>query len=237
MQWQDNGIIIGAFPLSDSSDRMIILTKNKGMRSGLYRKKKNHSLFIGDIAHITWQGRLAEHLGRFSIEVENCVYSQIIYKRQKILLLASLSELLIKILPDSHEYPEIYNGLEHFLYKDLSSNSYMSLYVYFELFLLKNLGFPLDFEKCAVTGKTEDLTYVSPSSGRAVSKLSAGKYIDKMLLLPRFLVKRNTETDNQELKNALNLTGYFLSKYLFHGQPLPQSRTLLLNSFRQRRTA
>lgn len=237
MQWQDSAIILGIFPLGESSQRVVCLTKHNGLHAGLYRKKKNNALFLGDKACVTWQGRLAEQLGTFTIEVEACVYSQTLYDRKRLLLLSSLADLLMKILPDCHAYPAAYDALCAFLYRDFLTKEYLSLYIYFEIFLLKLLGFPLELDACAVSGKTTDLIYVSPSSGRAVSRDAAGSYVSKMLHLPEFLTLRCTECDEHTCYKALNLTGFFISKHLFRGHPLPQSRTLLLNTLKLQRIA
>ena len=233
MQWQDSGIIIGVIPFGESKQRIICLTQHNGLKTGLFRPSKNQHLFLGDRALFTWRGRLEEHLGTFQIEVEESIYSQFLYQTQKIILLRTLTDLLSKILPDSHTYPEIFKHLECFLYHQILDSSFLSYYVHFEVFLLNQLGFHLDFTTCALTGETENLTHVSPNTGRAVTTLAAKPYIEKLLELPEFLQKDRTTDNILEIEKGLMLTGHFLSNHLLAGQPLSENRTFFIDSLKK----
>jgi DNA repair protein RecO (recombination protein O) len=101
-----------------------------------------------------------------------------------------------------------------------------------ELGLLQELGFGLDLTKCAATGATEDLAYVSPKTGRAVSRAAAGPYKEKLIELPAFLSTGGLPADNEELRKGLDLTGYFLERHVFwpHNKPLPAARARFMET-------
>ena len=108
---------------------------------------------------------------------------------------------------------------------------WLSNYIKWELILLSELGFGLDLKVCAVTGLKDDLSYVSPKSGRAVSKKGAGKWKNKLFLLPNFITKDNENTeDKNELINAIKITTFFLNRYgASIGLKLPDVRDRFTN--------
>jgi DNA repair protein RecO (recombination protein O) len=100
-----------------------------------------------------------------------------------------------------------------------------------EVKLLSSLGFRLSLDECVATGTCEDLEYVSPKSGCAVSKQAGEPYKDKLFKLPLFLKNNFTEYNDEELKTSdikesLRMTLYFLEKYVFlqNDIKLPESR-------------
>ena len=107
-----------------------------------------------------------------------------------------------------------------------------AIYVRLELGLLQELGFGLDLEKCAATGETEDLAFVSPRTGRAVSRAAAEPYKGKLLPLPAFLSTGGLPADPEELRQGLDLTGFFLERHVFwpHNKPLPPARARFMES-------
>lgn len=230
MQWQDEGIILGYFPLGETSVRLIVLTQDHGLRAGYFRLQKNHHLFPGDRASVRWQARLEEHLGRFSVEVTASIYARHMYHPQRSLLLLSACDLLIKTLTENTHHQPVYKVLVNFLENDLLSDDFLNHYIYFELFILKELGFELDLYTCVRTGSKTDLAYVSPTSGKAVSRGAVGEYRDKLLILPSFLAQGEFTQHTSELLQALQLTGYFFEKHILHRQTLPHRRKLLINS-------
>jgi DNA repair protein RecO (recombination protein O) len=104
------------------------------------------------------------------------------------------------------------------------------LMVRWELALLEELGFGLDFTACAATGSNDDLIYVSPRSGRAVSASAGEPYRDRLLALPGFLKGRAGGVTTEDIKRGFALTGHFLETRLLQpqGQSLPEPRTRLL---------
>ena len=96
--------------------------------------------------------------------------------------------------------------------------------VRFELAVLDDLGFGLDLDHCAVTGATEDLTHVSPKSGRAVSRAAAAPYLDRLLPLPSFLTARGNASPH-DIADALRLTSHFLQTHVQGPRNLTPSAT------------
>ena len=111
----------------------------------------------------------------------------------------------------------------------MEQKSWPERYVRFELALLAELGFGLDLQACAVTGQSTDLAYVSPRSGRAVSRQGAGKYADRLLPLPGFLLGREP-ADSAQIQAGLRLTGAFLRRHLFDAseRAMPNARERLV---------
>ena len=104
-----------------------------------------------------------------------------------------------------------------------------TIYVRWEIGLLAELGFGLDFSRCAATGGHDQLAYVSPRTGRAVSRAAGEPYRERLLPLPRFLVSGGAG-DAAEIGEALALTGHFLAAQVFAplNRPLPPARARLL---------
>ena len=104
----------------------------------------------------------------------------------------------------------------------------------YELGLLEELGFGLDFSRCAATGETEDLLYVSPKSGRAVSRLAGEPYKDRLFTLPQFLKEGGRGSSTMgDIIQALNLTGSFLMTHVLEpkNEELPEARRRLVAQF------
>ena len=95
--------------------------------------------------------------------------------------------------------------------------------------------FGLDLTQCAVTGATEDLAYVSPKTGRAVSEAAAGPYKEKLIELPAFLSTGGLPSDDDQLRKGLDLTGYFLERHVFwpHNKPLPPARARFMETLQR----
>jgi len=100
------------------------------------------------------------------------------------------------------------------LIENLLSKEWAVKYIFWELFLLSELGYGLDLEKCVVSGKKENLIYISPKSGKAVSKTEGEKYKNNLLYLPKFLINKNVEPTKDSLKQGISLTGFFINKFL-----------------------
>ena len=116
-------------------------------------------------------------------------------------------------LPRNNPQVNIYNKTVD-LIENLLSDEWTIKYIFWELFLLSEVGYGLDLEKCVVSGKKENLIYISPKSGKAVSEVEGKKYKDKLLKLPKFLIKRNVKPDEDSLKQALLVSGFFIDKFL-----------------------
>ena len=133
--------------------------------------------------------------------------------QNKLNALLTVCSIIDLSLPRNNPYVVIYNKTVD-LIEDLLSDEWVIKYIYWELFLLSELGYGLDLEKCVVSGKKENLIYISPKSGKAVSEEEGKKYKDKLFKLPKFLIKRNVKPNEDSLKQALLLSGFFIDKFL-----------------------
>ena len=140
-------------------------------------------------------------------------------------------------LPEGQPYPRLYSALEGLLdaiEAAPSAAGWGAALVRYELLLLAELGFGLDLEQCAVTGRDDNLVAVSPKSGRAVSAGEAEPYAGKLLPLPPF-VREGGRAGWDEIAEGLDLTGHFLMRDLLtdRSAPLGEARARLVDRLRR----
>ena len=216
MQINDEGIIIKKKKYRESSLLITFFSLNHGINSGLVKgvlKKDFGTYEIGNKVYIKSTFRLDDQLWncRFELIKNNSVnYFDDQNRLNTLLTVCSIIDLS---LPRNNPYVVIYNKTVD-LIEDLLSDEWVIKYIYWELFLLSELGYGLDLEKCVVSGKKENLIYISPKSGKAVSEEEGKKYKDKLFKLPKFLIKRNVKPNEDSLKQALLLSGFFIDKFL-----------------------
>ncbi len=216
MQINDEGIIINKKKYRESSLLITFFSLNHGINSGLVKgvlKKDFGTYEIGNKVYIKSTFRLDDQLWncRFELIKNNSVnYFDDQNRLNTLLTVCSIIDLS---LPRNNPYVVIYNKTVD-LIEDLLSDEWVIKYIYWELFLLSELGYGLDLEKCVVSGKKKNLIYISPKSGKAVSEEEGKKYKDKLFKLPKFLIKRNVKPNEDSLKQALLLSGFFIDKFL-----------------------
>ena len=239
MEWQDDGIILSVRKHGESSAIINVMTPSVGRHAGLVRggsgKRLSGILQPGNKVRATWRARLPEHLGNFTIEPVHAYAAQALNDGGKLAALTSACALIEATLPERQAHPEILRGLEVLLQSLDDDTVWPTIYVKWELGLLQELGFGLDLTHCAATGATDDLTHVSPKSGRAVSAGAAQPYKAKLLALPKFLIASpDSSGDAPDIDAGLRLTGYFLETHVFHQRELelPAARRRLGDRFR-----
>jgi DNA repair protein RecO (recombination protein O) len=230
MEWFDQGIILSARKHGETSAIVTLMTKNQGVHAGLVKggagKHKRGDLQPGNLVAAHWRGRLAEHLGNFSCELMRTYSATLLDSPDTLSCLSSALALSQSALPEREAYPTVYEGLGIVL-NSLDGIDWASVYVKWELLLLRELGFGLDFSCCAATGVTSNLNYVSPKSGCAVSREAGEPYKKVMLVLPRFLLEHGVSGSPSEIVEGLALTGFFLERYVFgqlNSMKLPAAR-------------
>jgi DNA repair protein RecO (recombination protein O) len=234
MWWQDEAVVLTARRHGESSAVVSLFTPSHGRHAGLVRggaSRRARPVFEpGNRLRVTWRARLPEQLGTFSAELEAAVAAQLLDDPDRLAGLGSACALLQATLPERDPHPLLYNGLIDFINALLQYRGWLGTYVRFELALLAELGFGLDLRACAVTGESADLAYVSPTSGRAVSREGAGVYAERLLPLPGFLVRDET-ADLAAVQAGLRLTGAFLRRHLFDAseRPMPSARERLIH--------
>jgi len=219
MEWRDDGIVLSIKAHGETSVLIDLFTSERGRHSGLVRGGKSRKirpiLQVGNVVSATWRARLDEHLGSATVEMVEPVASRLF---DDPLALAGLSSLcsLLSLFPERAPHQGLYKGAKLVLSHMEDEQIWPGLLVRFEMEVLSELGFRLDFSECAATGLKEELVYVSPKSGRAVSRGAGLPYKEKLLELPPFLRGETEEgVSDQDILNGFALTGFFFERYIF----------------------
>lgn len=238
MQWTDEAILLSIRKFGETKAVTRVFSRTHGVHGGVVRgassKTQRGVLQPGNAVSATWNARLSEHMGAFKIEPLQPFSAYAMADKYKLAALSSACALLEAALPERHPYPVLYHHVYAFLEQLSDSGDWLETYIRLELEILAQSGFGLDLKTCAATGSLENLSYVSPKSGRAVSKDAGEPYKDKLLPLPAFLCSA-TKGDMQETLAGLRLTGYFLDSRLTapHGKKLPAARQRLVTMMKE----
>ena len=233
MKWTDKGIVLSTKKHGETSIIVDLLTENHGRHLGFVRggnsKKLRGTLQTGNLIQAYWQARLVEQLGYFKCELSEGFAAKFMRDPLKLSALSSACALTKSTLAEHEFQKSVFDGLLA-LFFSFEHDNWQSAYVKWELGLLGEIGYGLDLTTCAKTGQNDQLTYVSPKSGRAVSLTAGEPYKKKLLLLPQFLLHPGKSGTANEINNGLKLTGYFLYNKVFKqtGQKLPNSRYRLV---------
>jgi DNA repair protein RecO (recombination protein O) len=223
MQWTDEGIVLGAKRHGEGNAILELMTREHGRHLGLVRggagSRLKPILQPGNCVSATWRARLDEHLGNYSVEALNLRAAGFFSSPHAIYGVGHLAALM-RLLPERDPHLGLYESLDAILDKLDDAAVAAPIVVRFELQLLSELGFGLDLDRCVATGVSGDLVYVSPKSGRAVSRLAGEPWADKMLRLPAFLRERNAKPIGDDIAAGFALTGYFLSRHVLETRGL-----------------
>jgi DNA repair protein RecO (recombination protein O) len=226
MQWTDEGVVLGVKRHGETSVILELMTQERGRHLGLVRggsgTRLRGVLQPGNSLRATWRARLDEHLGHYAVEGINLRAAGFLTAAHAVHGVTHVSALC-RLLAEREPHARIYRALEDILDKIEDPFSAATLIARFELAFLAELGFGLDLEACAATGTTTDLVYVSPRSGRAVSRTAGEEYRDKLLRLPAFLRTDDEVPSPVDLADAFALTGFFLERHAFEPRGLPIS--------------
>lgn len=233
MEWRDEGIILGLRRHGETSVIVELFTPTRGRHLGLVRGGRSRRLQVvlqpGNTVHAIWRARLDEHLGTYAVEPDVARAADLMESQTALYGFATLAAHL-RLLPERDPHPELYLRLVEALPRLADPQAGAETIVRFELALLADLGFGLDLTECASTGARQDLVFVSPKSGRAVSRQAGAPYADRMLVLPDFLKLDNAPADSDDLAAGFALTGYFLNRHVFEPRriPMPAERERLI---------
>ncbi len=229
MQWTDEAIVLGVKRHGESGVILELMTLERGRHLGLVRggsgTRLRGVLQPGNSLRATWRARLDEHLGHYSVEAINLRAARFLAAAHAVHGVTHLAALC-RLLAEREAHAGIYASLEAILDDIDDPKLAAPLIARFELSFLAELGFGLDLDTCAATGATADLVYVSPRSGRAVSRDAGEPYREKLLRLPEFLHDDDRAASSADLADAFALTGFFLDRHAFapRGLALPDSR-------------
>ena len=217
MEWRSDGILLAKKKHGETS--LIIDTfcpkhgRYLGVVKGGTSRKFAPILQVGAQLDLTWRARLQDHLGSFKVELVRARIVNAMSDRVLTAGLMAVSTILSGVLPERQAYDEFYRTTEDLLDLLNQPDIWPLAYLHWELELLTVLGYGLDLSKCAVSGNTDKLRYVSPRTGRAISEEAAGEWAPKLLHLPPIILKGPDNADG--ILDGLKLTGYFLTKKVF----------------------
>ncbi len=223
MEWTDQGILLSARNLQENKKIFCFFTRNHGKWNGVSQRQKN--LPQPSHFYLNWKARLEENLGHWkTIDLANKGGEPTVWMLHpgKPFAVASILGLFNHLLGDRDPHPCLFDGFLSFMNTLMTSDdSWIISYISLELLLLKELGFSLDLEKCALSQATQNLSLVSPLTGRAVTKEAAGSYAPRLLPLPGFLGKLSAleKISPYQAEQGLELTGYFLNKIYMENLP------------------
>jgi DNA repair protein RecO (recombination protein O) len=231
VNWTDEAFVLSARPHGETSLLLHLLTREHGRHAGLARgarsSKARAALEPGAHVEATWQARLADHLGTVRCELVRSHAAPLIDDRLRLAALASSVALIDAALPEREPVPEIFDDTARLFAALEGESGWQTAYVRWELRLLGDLGFGLDLSRCAVTGTTENLTHVSPRTGRAVSAAAAAPYKGRLLALPAFL-SGEAPALPADVAAGLALAGHFLDRHVFPERKAPAARSRLV---------
>ncbi len=231
MQWTDDGVVLGARRHGESSIILELMTRDHGRHLGLVHggrsRKQQPMLQPGNTVHAVWRARLDEHLGSFQVEGGDMRAARFIASPLALYGFATVAALL-RFLPERDPHPALYETLtvlvDHLDDREIAP----ALFVRFEIAILAEFGFGLDLTRCAATRTRDDLVFVSPKSGRAVSAEAGEPYRDRLLPLPGFLIGRSAanQPSSDDIRAGFALTSYFLRQHVFEprGVAAPEER-------------
>jgi DNA repair protein RecO (recombination protein O) len=237
MQWVDEAIVLGVKRHGEASAILEVMTREHGRHLGLVRgaagPRLRPVLQPGNRVSVTWWARLDEHLGHYAVEGLDLAAARFLDAAHALYGLMHVAALC-RLLPERDPHPQIHAMLDHVVGALLDARLAGPRMARFELQLLSELGFGLDLESCAATGSTAELIYVSPKSGRAVSRDAGRPWHDRLLRLPAFLAEPEPaeEPSAADLLDGFAMTGFFLQRHVLEprGLTLPDARASFVNA-------
>ncbi len=231
-EWRDIGYVLSVRAHGEGGGIASILTENHGRFAGYVygaqSTRKRAALEPGCKVQVNWKSRVADQLGTMELEQERGLPHGIFDDPLKLSALMSACALCDSALPEREGHPGLFYGFET-LSEMMGEDIWAAAYVFWEIALLKELGFGLDLAKCAGGGDSQSLAYVSPKSGRAVSYAAGEAYKDRLLELPSFLKPNGGPADDEEILKGLRMTGHFLEHWVYaqHTVGVPDARLRL----------
>ncbi len=238
MEWRDEGVILSVRRHGETSAIVEALTAGHGRSLGIVRGGRSRAqrpvLQPGNRVHLTWRARLEEHLGNFTVEAIALKAGAIMEEPFRLAGLSTLAGLA-QLLPEREPHQRVFDALLVILDAIEQDDVWPALLVRWELGLLDELGFGLDLSQCAATGTKQQLVYISPKTGRAVSKMAGEPYRERLLVLPPFLVSSASATPADVL-DGFKLTGHFLARHIFEprGIDAPEQRQWVIRRLMER---
>lgn len=231
MEWSDDALVLGLRPFGENGAILEALTRQHGRHLGLLRsatsRRTRGILEPGNLLEVQWRARIDQQLGNYTVELVAARAAHFFEDSLKLSGLSAVCVLCSATLPEREVHERVFLALDELL-GDMSHAKgveWIKSYIRFELLLLEDLGFGLDLSVCAVTGDRNGLCFVSPKTGRAVTKAGAGSFAARLLPLPGFLIADGASFDLEQARHGAALTGHFLERFMHdaHGKALPEA--------------
>lgn len=233
MEWSERGRILSVRGYGETGAIVELLTPSRGRHPGLVRGGRSRAmrpvLQPGNAVTATWRARLEDHLGNYAVEPDELVAGALMDDPLALAGLNSACALACLALPEREPHARTAEAFEVLVAALSDPDVWPAVYVRWELGLLADLGYGVDTRRCAVTGETAGLAYVSPRTGRAVTEAAGQPYRDKLLPLPGFL-SGSGELGDGDIAAGLALTGHFLERRVLWpaDRQLPDARRRLV---------
>ena len=239
MEWRDEGIILGTRKHGETSAILEVMTRAHGRHLGLVRggrsRRMQPVLQPGNRVDLVWRARLDEHMGLYQVEPLELHAARLFDSACAVYGLQTLAAHL-RLLPERDPHEDLYRTLALLVAHLDEPAAAGELIVRFELLVLDELGFGLDLARCAATGRGDDLAFVSPKSGRAVSREAGQPWADRMLPLPAFLRRgAGVRPDLAAMEDAFRLSAFFFARHVYEprGLEAPDARAGLIAALRK----
>jgi DNA repair protein RecO (recombination protein O) len=233
MEWVDDAIVLGARHFGEGKLVAEVFAREHGRFGGVVHagRKTLPIVQAGNVVHAGWKARLADQLGFFQpLEMIEPHATRLLDDPIALSGLSSAITLVRGAVAERQAYPQLYDALIVLIEAMPQNDVWPAIYTRFELGLLAALGYGLDLSRCAVTGATEDLGWVSPRTGRAATVEAGSPHADVLLRLPQFLTDPDAELKEGDVADAFALSGFFLERRLFdaRGEGMPDARRRLI---------
>jgi DNA repair protein RecO (recombination protein O) len=234
VEFDDEGFVLAARLHGETGAIVEILTASHGrwaahVAGGASRRLKP-ILQPGSRVRMSYRARAPDQLGSARLEGEGEGASALFDDPLALAGLAAAAAVIAGALPEREPHAGAFFAMEALVAALTRPEIWPAVLVRFEMGLLQELGFGLDLSRCAVTGSPDDLVWVSPRTGRAVSAAAGEPYRDRLLPLPPFLLSAQGGLGPGDIGAGLTLTGRFLQDFVFAAlnRPLPPARARLI---------
>jgi len=238
MEFEDDAYVLTARAHGEAGAIVELLTASHGKYAahvaGGSSRKMRPFLQAGARVIAHYRARVSEQLGSATLEPVGEGPAALFDDALALAGLAAAASVAAGALPEREPHPGAFLAFEALTAALALPDIWPAVFVRFEMGLLQDLGFGLDLAKCAATGVTDDLIYVSPRTGRAVSAAAGEPYKDRLLPLPPFMLSAQGGLREGDVGAGLEVTGHFLESFIFAAlnRPLPPARVWLLDRLR-----
>jgi DNA repair protein RecO (recombination protein O) len=235
MDFQDDAFVLAARAYGETGAIVELLTATHGRYAahvaGGASRKMRPFLQAGARVIAQYRARMSDQLGAAMLEPVGEGPSALFDDPLALAGLSAAAAIAAGALPEREPHPGAFLAFEALTDALAHADIWPAVFVRFEAGLLQDLGFGLDLSKCAATGVVDDLIYVSPRTGRAVSREAGEPYKDRLLPLPPFLLSSQAGLGEGDIRAGLDITAHFLEAFIFNplNRPLPPARMWLVD--------